>query len=225
MISTALRFSAETVINRLIRRDPVARDRLARLAGLVVALELEHPRMTLTVTPTTDGLMWRAADDMPPDARIHTSGPALLDALQREHASDSLFSGDLEIEGDEQAATRLLRALSELDIDWADWLAEKIGVSAAGVAEQAAQKARQTGAEWRETRRLEQHDYLVHEARLIADDFDLPGFLESVDETRSAVERLERRIAQLEASHLENDSGGGSGRNTPRTTPRTTKDS
>lgn len=200
MISTALRFSAETVINRLIQRDPNARARLADLAGVVIAFEIEHPHLTLTVTPTTNGLMWRAGDDLPPDARIHTSGPALLAVLQREHASDSLFVGDLTMEGDEQAATRFLRALSELDIDWADWLAEKVGVSAAGVVEQAAQHAQRTAAEWRETRRIEQHDYLVHEARVIADDVDLTAFLEGVDETRAAVERLERRIGRLDAA-------------------------
>ncbi len=200
MISTALRFSAETVINRLIQRDPVARARLADLAGVVIMFVIEHPHLTLTVTPTTNGLMWRAADDLPPDAHIHTSGPALLAALQHEHASDSLFTGDLAIEGDEQAATRFLRALGELDIDWAEWLAEKVGVSAAGVVEQAAQQAQRTAAEWRDSRRIEQHDYLVHEARIIADDFDLPDFLNLVDETRSAVERLERRIERLDAT-------------------------
>ncbi|QGT77709.1 hypothetical protein GM160_01710 [Guyparkeria halophila] len=200
MISTTLRFSAETVINRLIERDATARARLAALAGLVIAVEIEHPPLTITITPTTKGLMWRMGDDLTPDARIHTSGPALLAALQSEHHSDSLFTGDLAIEGDEQAATRLLRALSELDIDWADWLAEKIGVSAAGVIEQVARKARRTAAEWHETRRIEQHDYLVHEARLVADDFDLPAFLEGVDETRAAVERLERRIQRLETA-------------------------
>ncbi|MFO7808310.1 SCP2 domain-containing protein [Guyparkeria sp.] len=206
MISTALRFSAETVINRLIQRDPNARTRLAELAGLVIAFEIEHPHRTITITPTTSGLMWRAGDDLPPDARIHTSGSALLTLLQREHASDSLFAGDLTIEGDEQAATRFLRTLSELDIDWADWLAEKVGVSAAGVVEQAAEQAQRTAAEWGETRRIEQHDYLVHEAALIADDLDLSGFLEGVDETRSSVDRLERRIARLEAAERGNAS-------------------
>ncbi len=200
MISTALRFSAETLINRLIERDATARDRLADLAGLVIALEIEQPQLSITITPTTDGLMWRAGDDLPPDARIRSSGPALLAALQREHDSDSLFAGDLVIEGDEQAATRFLRALRELDVDWADWLAEKVGVSAAGVVEQMAHKARRTTAEWRETRRIEQHDYLVHEARLVADDFDLPTFLEGVDDTRAAVERLEQRIRRLETA-------------------------
>ncbi|MFP4252684.1 MAG: SCP2 domain-containing protein [Guyparkeria sp.] len=200
MITTALRFSAETVINRLIERDMNARERLADLAGLVIAIDIEHPHLTISLTPTSRGLMWRSGDDLRPDARIRTSGAALLAALQREHASDTLFSGEMTIEGDEQAATRFLRALNELDIDWADWLAGKIGVSAAGVIEQAARKARQTGAEWRETRRIEQHDYLVHEARLVADDFDLPAFLEGVDETRAAVERLERRIRRLEAA-------------------------
>ena len=200
MMSTTLRFCAETVINRLIERDATARARLATLAGLVIAVEIEHPPLTITITPTTRGLMWRSGDDLTPDARIRTSGPALLAALQHEHRSDSLFTGDLVIEGDEQAATRLLRALSELDIDWADWLAEKIGVSAAGVIEQAARKARRTATEWHETRRIEQHDYLVHDARLVADDFDLPAFLDGVDETRAAVERLERRIQRLETA-------------------------
>lgn len=200
MFSTALRFTTETTVNRLIRRDPVTRDRLARQAGLVFQILVEHPALSLTFTPTTDGLMWRAADGLTPDATIHTSGPALLAALQREHDMDSLFAGDIEIEGDEQAATAFLRALRELDIDWADWLAQKIGVSAAGLVEQAAHRAGRTVAEWRETRHIEQHDYLVHEARLVVDDIDLPDFLDEVDRVRSAVERLERRIGALESA-------------------------
>ncbi len=198
MLSTALRFTAETALNRLIRRDPMTRDRLARQAGMVITILVEHPTAAFTFTPTTDGLMWRAGTDLPPDATIHTTGPALLTALQRGHDMDSLFAGDITIEGDEQAATSFLRTLRELDIDWGDWLAEKLGVSLAGVIEQQARKARHHAAEWRETRRIEQHDYLVNETRLIADEFDLPAFLDGVDETRSAVERLERRIARLE---------------------------
>ena len=199
MLLSALRFTAESALNRLIRLDPVARERLARQAGLVFSLQLEHPAALLTFTPTTDGLMWRAADDLSPDAVIHSSGPALLAALQRGHDMDALFAGDLSIEGDEAEATRFLRTLRGLDIDWADWLAERIGVSAAGLVEQAARQARRTANEWRETRRIEQHDYLVHEARLVADEFDLPAFLDAVDETRSAVERLERRLASIES--------------------------
>ncbi|HER35400.1 MAG: SCP2 sterol-binding domain-containing protein [Halothiobacillaceae bacterium] len=198
MLLSALRFTAESAINRLIRLDPVARARLARQAGRVFSVQIEHPTARLTVTPTTDGLMWRAADDLTPDAVIHSSGPALLTALQRGHDSDALFAGDLVIEGDEDEATRFLRTLRGLDIDWADWLAARIGVSAAGLAEQAARRARARASEWRETRRIEQHDYLVHDAALVADEFDLPAFLDAVDTTRSAVERLERRLMQLE---------------------------
>lgn len=198
MLLSALRFTAESALNRLIRLDPVARERLARQAGMVFSLQLEHPSALLTFTPTTDGLMWRAANDLTPDAVIHSSGPALLTALQRGHDMDALFAGDLRIEGDETEATRFLRTLRGLDIDWADWLAERIGVSAAGVVEQAARQAHRTATEWRETRQIEQHDYLVHEARLVADEFDLPAFLDTVDATRSAVERLERRLARLE---------------------------
>lgn len=198
MLSTALRFTAETTVNRLIRRDPTAHARLTRQAGMVITILVEHPAAAFTFTPTTDGLMWRAGMDMPPDVTIHTSGPALIAALQRDHDMDSLFAGDISIEGDEQAATSFLRTLRELDIDWSDWLAEKVGVSLAGVLEQQARKAHRHAAEWRETRRIEQHDYLVNEARMIADEFDLPAFLDGVDETRSAIERLERRIARLE---------------------------
>lgn len=199
MLLSALRFSAESAINRLIRLDPVARERLARQAGMVFSLQIEHPAALLTFTPTTDGLMWRAADDLTPDAVIHSSGPALLTALQRGHDMDALFAGDLHIEGDEAEATRFLRTLRGLDIDWADWLAERIGVSAAGLVEQAARQLRRTASEWRETRVIEQHDYLVHEAQLVADEFDLPGFLDAVDATRSSVEGLERRLAKLES--------------------------
>ncbi|MDG4868639.1 SCP2 sterol-binding domain-containing protein [Guyparkeria sp. 1SP6A2] len=206
MLSTALRFTAETTVNRLIRRDPVAHARLARQAGVVIAVLVEHPAMAFTFTPTTDGLMWRAGTDLPPDATIHTSGPALLAALQRDHDMDSLFAGDINIEGDEQAATSFLRTLRELDIDWGDWLAEKLGVSLAGLVEQEARKARRHAAEWRETRRIEQHDYLVNEARMIADEFDLPAFLDGVDETRSAVDRLERRIVRLEQTAAQSSS-------------------
>ncbi|MFA7523334.1 MAG: SCP2 sterol-binding domain-containing protein [Halothiobacillaceae bacterium] len=203
MLLSALRITAESALNRLIRRDPTARERLASQAGLIFDLQLEHPPLRLTVTPTTDGLMWRAANDLPADAVIHSSGPGLLAILQRQHDRghdmDALFAGDLVIEGDEAAATRFLRTLRGLDVDWADWLAEYIGVSAAGVIEQAARQVRDNAAEWHETRRIEQHDYLVHEARLVADAFDLPDFLDTVDETRAAVERLEQRLTDLEA--------------------------
>jgi ubiquinone biosynthesis protein UbiJ len=198
MLPTTLRLTLESVVNRVIRHDPAARERLARLAGHVIAVELEHPHLHLQLTPTAEGLLWRNDPELPPDATIRGSLPTLLATLSDAHPRDALFTRVLTIDGDESVATRLLRILAGLDIDWAGWLAEAIGPSAAGLVEQAAARLHRGAEEWRETRRIEQHDFLVHEARLVVDDIDLPGFLDAVDETRAAVERLERRIHVLE---------------------------
>lgn len=207
MIRPTLLTPIEASLNALIARDPETLSRLQRQTGLVFELRLQHPSLQLFLTPTDEGLLLRSRFDGLVDSHIDTTGFALLRAAQSGGSLDSLFDGDIVIEGDQEAGERFLRTLAHLDIDWADWLAQHIGPAAAGIIEQHAQKRTRQFREWRESRQIEQADYLVHDSRLLADALDVADFLDEVDGIRDRVDQLMRRIDKL-ATQADKPKGG-----------------
>lgn len=197
MISQTLLTVVESGLNQVISRDPDTLARLRRQAGLVFEVQMKAPSTHLFVTPTDNGLLLRRRFDGLIDAHIETSGFALLRAAQHTGSIDALFDGDIVIDGDQDAGQRFLRTLAHLDIDWADWLAQQIGPAAAGIVEQHARQRTRQLQEWRETRLIEQADFLVHDGNLLADTSDVADFLDEVDSLRDRVDQLMRRIDRL----------------------------
>jgi len=197
MINQTLLTVIESALNQLIARDPETLSRLHRQAGLVFEVRLQNPSAQLFVTPTDQGLLLRRRFDGMVDAHIESTGFALLRAAQHSGSIDALFDGDVIIEGDQEAGQRFLRTLAHIDIDWADWLAQQIGPAAAGVVEQHARQRAGQFREWRETRLIEQSDFLVHDSNLLADPTDVADFLDEVDTLRDRFDQLMRRVDGL----------------------------
>ena len=188
----------EEAINRGIALDPVAADKLARLHGRVIAIEIAGPNLRFYLIPGPAQLQVLSQYEGEPDCLMRGSPLALarMDA-SGEKGAEQLFSGRVEIEGDTELGHRFGAILSELDIDWeeqlsritGDVIAHEIGNGVRAIADFGRRTFDALGKDVKE--------YMQEEARLLPEGQEIQEFLNSVDTLRDDVERMEARVSRL----------------------------
>ena len=190
----------ERAINTVIGLDPDAAERLAALHGKVIRIELSGTPINLFVVPGHDGrLQLIGGFEGEPDATLTGSPFDLLRASDTEEGVSQLFAGRVRIGGDIRLAERFSQILAGLDIDWEEQLAQLIGDIPAHELGRTARKARAEAQRLGESGRETLSDYLTEESKLLPHRFEIESFLNDVDALRDDLERLDARIALLEA--------------------------
>lgn len=183
--------------------DPESKNKLAKLQGKVVCLELNAPPIILYLLPSVQGINFCRETGTEPDVTL--SGDAIAFArlgakeLGRMDASRELHSGGVIFRGDAELGQVLQKILSELDLDWEELLSHYIGDTPAYKVGNA---LRGLGGWVRETRQLAREntaDYLTEEKRVLITESDMQRFAEAVNCARADVDRLTRRIEKLKA--------------------------
>jgi len=189
----------ERALNHRIKHDPSAAPALHALQGRLFEVVLRDPAIRMYLSLTSDGVLLLRDTEDTPDATLRASSWALLRVSQAAHPMDALFSGDIQIEGDQAVAQQFLRFLSELDSDPFARLAERIGAAPAGLIERKALQIRQQADIWRRTRQIEAADFLIFERALLAERPAMQQWLDAVDTVRDQVDNLAARIERLAA--------------------------
>ncbi|EIC21378.1 ubiquinone biosynthesis accessory factor UbiJ [Thiorhodovibrio frisius] len=196
-IPDALLLSLQESVNRFLALDPEGAERLSDVQGQVLLIELEGFGTRIFVVPGHHTLGLYASYDAEPDCRVRGTPAALLRMSLADHREDEVFSGAIEITGDNQVAQRVGDVFRNLDIDWEEQLARLFGDS---VARQIGQQARNV-KEWTErggdTLTQNLREFLQQESRLLPSDTELRQFLNGVDIFRDDVERLAARVDRL----------------------------
>ncbi|MHB8920726.1 MAG: ubiquinone biosynthesis accessory factor UbiJ [Halothiobacillus sp.] len=192
----------ERAINQRIRRDDAARQSLPRLNGRLFEMSLRDPVVRFFITITPEGILLLRDTEDSPDATICASSLGLLRAGRAAHKMEALFAGDIQIQGDQDAAQLFLRLLGDLDSDPFAALAERIGVAPAGLIERKVEQIRQQVQIWRRTRQIESADFLVFERAVLIDRAEMQQWLDEVDALRDQVDQLAMRIDTLNADRI-----------------------
>ncbi len=207
----ALIGALETACNRYLALDPLAREKLAALAGKVIALEIEaapgKPLLTLWLLPGADGLEVLSHYTGDADttlagtalalAKMSLAGKPLAENLDCPTASEVLFAGEVQIRGDVELGQRFKRILDEMDIDWEEHLSRFTGDL---IAHKAGTALRELGNWWQQalgTLGRDAGEFLQQESELLPEAGELTRFMEDVDVLRSDVDRLEARLRRL----------------------------
>ncbi|HQT44252.1 MAG TPA: SCP2 sterol-binding domain-containing protein [Halothiobacillus sp.] len=192
----------ERAINQRIQRDDAARQSLPRLNGRLFEMSLRDPVVRFFITITPEGILLLRDTEDSPDATIRASSLGLLRAGRAAHKMEALFTGDIQIQGDQDAAQLFLRLLGDLDSDPFAALAERIGVAPAGLLERKVEQIRQQAQIWRRTRQIESADFLVFERAVLIDRAGMQQWLDEVDALRDQVDQLAMRIDTLNADRI-----------------------
>lgn len=203
MIDVAALAVLEQAVNAALALDPRTGERLARLQGKVIAIELRGTGITFTLQPTTEGKLRLMGDyDGEVDTTLRGAPFALL-RMSTGRTGEGMFSGEVAIDGEVELGQQIQRVFEKLDIDWeehlsrltGDIVAHQIGNTMRGLFAWGERAAEHLG---RDTA-----DYLQEESDTLPVDWEVEEFIKGVDTLRSDVDRIEARVKRLAKQIIE----------------------
>lgn len=188
----------ETAANQYLKLSPESLDKLGRLQGKVVAMELRGLNQTLYLLPDQQGLMIQGHFEGEADATLSGTPVSFAELSLSNNPNRVLFRGDVTITGDIKLGQDFKRILDELDVDWEEVLSKYTGDVIAHKLGDLLRGFNQWGQNTLRTLGQNGAEYLQQES------FDLPfkdevePFLQEVNQVRDDVERLAARITRLQ---------------------------
>jgi len=198
-------FSAaiETSLNRYLQLDPEALPRFSALEGKIIALKIRGINQELFLFPSSDGFMVLADFDETADVSISGTPIALAKLGLADDPRDQLFNGEIEITGDVRLANQFSRLFSQLNIDWEELLAQRVG----DIASHKMGNLFRDMGQWvkRSTKsvNLDAGEYLQEEVHLSPANAELRSFITKVDEVREATDRLAAKINKFDKNNYD----------------------
>ena len=121
----------ELASNKTLEHDPQTLERLAKLQGKTMTLNIKTIGQSFSVTPQREGLEFSNTLPEKVDVTLSVTLSAMI-KISRDGLEDAeLEQGELEIVGDPIIGQRFAQVIAKLDIDWHGLLAEHIGESPA----------------------------------------------------------------------------------------------
>jgi ubiquinone biosynthesis protein UbiJ len=165
----------------------------------VVSLTVEGTPVALFVSADAGRLVVSSRHDGPADASLSGTPIALL-ALVGPQAEGTLRKGGVRIEGDAEVAQKFRDLLAEAQPDFEEELARVIGDVGARRIANVARDLLGWGRKAAGSFAGNLAEYLQEEGRDVPARVEVDEFLTGVDRLRDDTERLEARLARLEAT-------------------------
>lgn len=186
----------ESAFNMAVAMDPVSRDRMQALQGSVILFTLTGIELPLYILPGKKTSIL-ASFDGEHDVSLTGTPLAMLRMSLANRSEDSLFAGDVIIEGDTELGQRFQSILQRLDIDWEEHLSRLTGDIIAHQLGNMARGFLSWGAQASTTLMRDSGDWLQEESRQVAGFTEVDRFNREVDDLRSSFARLEARVQRL----------------------------
>jgi ubiquinone biosynthesis accessory factor UbiJ len=184
----------EILINQALALDEVAQQSMAKLAGKTLLIQIEGTPLAWFFAPQADGFLQMPAQIEYPNATISGMPFSLLRLLSE---PTLLTTGIASLHGEMQVAQAFMTVFAQLQIDWEEQLSLLVGDVAAhhigNVARNAQQYTQQTAQTWQQNIA----EYLQEENHFLPTHPELAIFYNEVDNLRSDVSRLEKRLERL----------------------------
>ena len=187
------------VLNRNVAASRRAQSLARQLDGRVVSLTVEGTPIALHIRADGGRLTVSSRHDGPADASLSGTPIALL-ALAGPQAEGALRKGGVRIEGDAEVAQKFRDLLAEAQPDFEEELARVIGDVGARRIANVARDVFDWGRKAAGSFAGNVAEYLQEEGRDVPARVEVDEFLEGVDRLRNDAERLEARLARLEAA-------------------------
>lgn len=186
----------ELALNAALDQDPETKDKLDQFEQRSIAVNINDLGHVITMTVIDLQIHLAANTDEAADLTI-TSNALTLAKLGSD--PDSLFSADIDINGDVQFAKQLRDLLDGFDFDWEAQLAK---ITSDTLAYPIAHGIRQFSGWAKNTHQSMQQntaEYLREEARILPDKSQINEYMSNIDILRADLDRLEARINRLNA--------------------------
>lgn len=187
----------ESAINRYLALDPEVPTKLAEFKGKVIKLEMTGINRVLYIFPHDSGVQLKTEHEGPVDTVLSGTPVSVLKMGLVSNAADMLLKGEIEISGDTRLGHQFKNLLSQMDIDWAEPLANLVGDSFAYQLQQSASKLGEWGKETFQSVSRSVSEYLQEESRDVVSQTELEIFNDAVDQLRDDVDRLQAKVKSL----------------------------
>lgn len=188
--------TVETLINQTLRLDPPSLQALGKLSGKIIRIELNDIDLNFVLFPDNQGII--ILSDYKGEVDVCIKGaPFTLLRLLLEQETILVNSPDVTISGKINVAQQLLQILKELDIDWEEQLAKRLGDVFAHKLGTLFRQCQDYTNERMKTLQLNTSEYLQEEIRHLPSYAEIETFLNAVDTLRDDLERLEQRVQRL----------------------------
>lgn len=178
-------------INRLLRQNSWALQRLQPFAGKVVCVDCFPLRVLIGINQAGEAVS--TAADASPDVTLRLSPGVLL----RMAARDATAWNDIAVDGDPQLAAALNHIARNIRWDIEEDLSHVVGDIAAHRVVEAARRLDQWGRQGADHLARSFAEYWTEEQPLIARRVDVAQFGRDVETLRDDLARLEKRIERL----------------------------
>jgi len=188
----------EAALNRNIAESRQAKSLARQLDGKVMSLVAQGTPLAIHFKVHEGRFALSAHHEGTADATLAGTPLSLL-ALAGPAAENSLRGGTVRIEGDAEVAQKFRDLLQQSRPDFEEELSRVIGDVAARQLANAARGLLDWGRKASGAFATNVAEYLQEEGRDVPVRIEIEEFLESVDDLRESTDRLEARIARLEA--------------------------
>lgn len=195
---TYLKEKLEHLLNHALLLDPESKKRLARLTGKVVMIKLtmlDHIEFQLHFNE--EGVKLSFADFIEADTTIVGTPLTLVHLSLSKKNRKQFFAEDVTMEGNIELGQQVIALFDECEIDWEEYLAQKIGDVPAYNVGKIVKKLRLFGKNLHETLLDNINEYAHEEIRLFPPAEELQDFYHEVDVLRMDVDRLDTRVEHL----------------------------
>jgi ubiquinone biosynthesis protein UbiJ len=195
-IKSVLLAGVEPLINQALRLDPTARGLLQPLTGKTLAISLTDINLDFSVLFSDESIT--LISHFEPAADTTLTAPLMSLIRFARDPEQSLKPLNIRISGDIQTLQPLLKLLQEVEPDWEEALAGRIGDSAASqigywsrqIVQWSSQSRQRMAAQTKAFLDQGDHRYVTHS--------ELTEFFDAIDDFNIDSERLELKVARLE---------------------------
>jgi ubiquinone biosynthesis protein UbiJ len=197
LLYSGLFAGAEFALNQLLNVDPLLKQQLQDLNGLVLEIQCRQPDIccVISIQNGRHPVRLSQAADPHPDVRISGSLPALL-ALLGPGGSKSLYGKNVEVQGDMARARQLQSVLSAANIDWEYHLGRVIGDVPTQTLSELGRKGADTIRQSRDSLMMNLDDYIHEEKRLLPGKAELESFYRGISDLSLRADRLRARVTR-----------------------------
>ncbi|MEE9451642.1 MAG: SCP2 sterol-binding domain-containing protein [Gammaproteobacteria bacterium] len=197
---TQLPFDAfEKLLNKYVSLDPEMPQHIAKLEGQVMAIKCRE--MPFPCYLSFDKTQIRVLAEYKDEAHATISGSTLsLLLLANSKGADafSMFSQDINLEGDTEFAEKVKHIFDNMEIDWEEQLSNYTGDVVAHQVGNVARKFCQWLKTGKETWENNLTEYLQEESRCVPPKEEVEDFFADINGLRMDVDRLLARVQLLQ---------------------------
>ncbi|OUR64127.1 hypothetical protein A9Q77_12185 [Marinomonas sp. 42_23_T18] len=192
--------AVEHSINLALVQDAPSQQKLNKLAGQQILLEVDDFNLLIVIQILEQGLALSLPSDVE-DAKLdnrldtHVRGPS--SAYRKLLEGDGFFDGDLRIQGNAQTLMTLHKVSANFELDWEGILADKIGDMATSFIAPLLRSKWQWGKHAAQSFKLNLVEYLQEEADLLPSKLEFNNFVEDLEMMETALDRLDARMRFL----------------------------